>query len=305
MKIIVLEENGFKRQINIQKAVTRIGSSPGSDIQLRSPQVAPFHLQIFYARELPNRARVVNLSEQALTRYSQGEESRLPPHLPVEIGAGDELRIGDVRLVFELPLTAGIVTSSPKISAALILPEPILRPGIPLPGRITLKNEGDQPACQFQVEISGLPEDCYQIDPIPLMYAGAQEEVNIRFFHRGTHPKAGFHAIYLSVAAPASYPGEQVSLQQGIYVSPLLAQGLRILDDMPSARAIPALTDEPPREEAAILPQETPRDFVPERLPLETASLQPEPVRAVPQAASPRPTRPKVVKTTTDSFWDE
>jgi hypothetical protein len=344
MKLLISEESGFRKEYVMAKAVTRIGSAPANDLQLRSSHISPFHIQILYTRDMPDRCKVVNLSGEAIALISGGQESSLPGYVPVEVSAGDEIRLHATRLVFELPLTVGVLTTSNQISAALALPEPVLRPNTTLVGRIVLKNEGDQASCQFQVEVGGLPEDCYQVDPIPLMYAGAQEDVNIRFFHRNTYPPAGFQSVTISVTAPASYPGEQVILQQGVYVTPVLEQGLQILDDMTVPKAVvpvtefadsvepqdvvrepveslPALDAQPQPESA--LPVETPRPqsmVEPAPVPVEpVAAAQPEPVADLieetlspdlhPEPVSPPrpqiPARAKVVKTPSESFWDE
>lgn len=243
MKLLISEEGGFRKEFVIAKAVTRIGSSPANDLQLRSLHVSPFHMQILYTRDVPDRCKVVNLSGESMVFFSNGHENSLPVYTPVEVGAGDEIRLRDTRLVFELPLTAGVLSTSSQISAALFLPEPVMRPNTTLVGRIALKNEGSQPSCQFDVEVGGLPEDCYQVDPIPLMYPGAQEDVNIRFFHHKSYPVAGSQSVTISVTAPESYPGEQVTLQQGIYVTPVLEQSLQILDDMPAPQVTAPAAD--------------------------------------------------------------
>ena len=325
MKLIISQENGFKKQLQVEKAITRIGSSPANDIQLNSPYISAFHLQILYAQEMPDRCQVVNLAAEALAVFSKGLERFLPAFSSQELFAGDEINIKGVRLLFELPLTTGTLITSHKISASLAFSEPVMRPNTILVGRITLKNEGEQPSCQFVVEISGLPEDCYQVDPIPLMYPGAQEDVNVRFIHRKSYPAAGFQSVTLSVTAPASYPGEQVSIQQGIYVLPVLEQGLDILDDMPAPQvsvppSIPAPVAEPVADQDVVAPIPPVEALIPaapvEILPVSVEpqaveSVEPEPEVAVslvqdePPPIRPLPVKPKVVRTPAESFWDE
>jgi hypothetical protein len=345
MKLLISEEGGFRKEFVIAKAVTRIGSSPANDLQLRSLQVSPFHMQILYTHDMPDRCKVVNLSGESMVFFSNGQENSLPVYTPVEMGAGDEIRLRDTRLVFELPLTAGVLSTSPQISAALFLPDPVMRPNTTLVGRIALKNEGNQPSCQFDVEVGGLPEDCYQVDPVPLMYPGAQEDVNIRFFHHKSFPVAGSQSVTISVTAPESYPGEQVTLQQGIYVTPVLEQGLQILDDMPTPQVVapaanvsllgsPIATPEAsspvevvdeslgaverlPEPAPAVLVEPTESlpvldelsnidEALPEPVPVLPEIFAPEPQeKAAPVARAPIPVKPKVVKTPSESFWDE
>jgi hypothetical protein len=325
MKLFVSEQDGFKKEFIITKAVTRLGSSPANDIQLRSPKISPFHLQILYTTDAPDRIKAINLSGDKLLLISNGKELSLPTYQPFEVGVGDELRINESRLLFELPLTSGVLSTSPKISASLHLPEPVLRPNAILLGRIALKNEGEQNSCQFQVDVVNLPEDCYQVDPVPLMYTGAQEEINIRLFHRKTRPAAGFQSLTVSITAPDSYPGEQVSIQQGIYVSPFLEQGIEIIDDMPASQPIAAVEshkevhqeiEQPPHKTTSAQAGEDVEPPIPVDIIPEPVYLAPEPVEVAPEVetiitqdekppARLIPVRPKVVRTPAESFWDE
>jgi hypothetical protein len=335
MQITIFEENGFKKQIEIDKAVTRIGSSPASDIQLRSHHISPIHIQILYTRDAPDRCKILNLAAETASLLSNGHEIPLTSYATAEALTGAELHLQGFRLRFDLPLTSGTISSSHKISASISLPEPVLRPNATLLGRILLKNEGDNNSCQFQVEVSGFPEDCFQIDPVPLIYTGGQEEVNIRFFHHQTRPQAGFQSVIISVTAPGSYPGEQVSMQQGIYVAPILTHTLVIRDDAPEPQPIadraaaapdPVETEPEPTEAADVsappeLPQEpdpVPTPPKPEPVPTtEPDPIQEEPAPAMAEvtpanlqdepAPAPRalPAKAKVVRTPAESFWDE
>jgi hypothetical protein len=335
MQITIFEENGFKKQIEISKAVTRIGSSPASDIQLRSPHVSPFHLQVLYTRDAPDRCKIINLAVETASLLSNGQETPLAAYAATEALTGDELHLEGFRLRFDLPLTSGTLSTSHKISASIALPEPVLRPNATLLGRILVKNEGENNSCQFHVEVSGFPEDCLQIDPVPLIYAGGQEEVNIRFFHHQIRPEAGFQSVTISVTAPGSYPGEQVSMQQGIYVAPMLEHTLVIRDDAPesqpiaeSAAAAPAPAETEPETLQAVdtsappeLPQKAepvPAPPKPEPVPAtEPEPAQEEPVPAMAEVTPPNlqdepappprslPTKAKVVRTPAESFWDE
>ena len=71
-----------------------------------------------------------------------------------------------------------------------------------------------------------------QVDPVPLLYPGAQEDVRVQLFHRKLYPAAGAQELIIVVSSPASYPGEQVIIRQGIYVNPVLEHTVKIIDDM-------------------------------------------------------------------------
>jgi len=46
MKLIISEQNGWKKPVTIEKAITRLGSAPTSDVQLISPEIAPNYICI-------------------------------------------------------------------------------------------------------------------------------------------------------------------------------------------------------------------------------------------------------------------
>ena len=62
MELLIIGQNGWKKPVKLEKAITRVGSSPTSDIQLESVQVAPVQLQILYAPDAPSHCKVVNLA---------------------------------------------------------------------------------------------------------------------------------------------------------------------------------------------------------------------------------------------------
>ncbi len=107
-------------------------------------------------------------------------------------------------------------------------------------GVLSLKNTGLESACQFEVLLQGFPVDCMQVDPVPLLYPGAQEDVRVQLFHRKLYPAAGAQELVVMVSSPTSYPGEQVVIRQGIYVAPVLEHSVKIFDDMAREEPIEA-----------------------------------------------------------------
>jgi hypothetical protein len=234
MDLKIIEANGWTKFVKINHAITCVGSAASNDIQLPASEIAPIQLQIFYSPDLPSTCRVVNLGPQLLLLRG-GSDSPLAPYQSLDIFDGDQVDIFGYRLAFQLPLATGAVQKSQQIEASLTLPEPVLRPGSILIGSLRIKNTGDRQGVQFQVALSGFPEDCYQIDPVPLMYPGAEEDVQVRFFHRTIAPLAGLHDLVLAVSAPADYGSEELVIRQGLYVAPVLKHELLILDSYAAA----------------------------------------------------------------------
>jgi hypothetical protein len=212
----------------------RVNSSALNDVQIPSAQIAPNQLQILYSPDLPSSCRLINLSGDLLL-YRNEIENAVSVFQTVDIFDGDEIVFNDYRLVFHLPLASASVQKTRSIEASLVFPEAVLRPDSTLIGNLKVKNAGNQQGVQFQVNLEGLPVDCYQIDPIPLMYPGAEEEVQVRLFHRTLSPSAGLRELLVTVSAPADYQGEVLIIRQGLYVSPVLKHELIIFDSYTAA----------------------------------------------------------------------
>jgi len=236
MEIVITGRNGWSKQVRVEKSIIRIGSAVSNDIHVESPQIAPIHLQVFQSSD--SACRVLNLANVVTIKSGRSSEDLLA-FTAREIRDGDEIGIGEFQLLFKLPVSSGLVRPSRVIEASLTFADAVLHEHIPAVGLLTVKNKGDKDASQFQVRLSGLPSDCYQVDPLPLMYPGAQEEIRIRLFHKITHPQAGPVSLAVVISAPESYPGEEALLQQKIYVEPVFKQVMEIKDDVEAPQPQP------------------------------------------------------------------
>ena len=234
MELLIVEKSGWSKSIKTDRAVTRVGSAPSNDIQLQSSKIASVQLQILHSTDTDSRCKVVNLAHEITAKIS-GEIRRLSTCAVVDVHDGDEILLDNYSIAFRLPLSANVMQSARMIQATLSFADAVLRPKFATTGVLTIKNAGEHSACQFRVDIEGLPTDCFQIDPIPLMYSGAQEEVLVRIFHRILYPSAGRQTIVLKVSAPESYPGEELMIRQDIYVTPVFKQALELFDDLHAA----------------------------------------------------------------------
>ena len=106
MELMIIDENGWSKIVDIRKAITRIGSAPSNDIQLDTHLVAPVHLQIIYSAEHPSSCKLTNLSTE-ISIHTGLDDFMLPSYQTIDLRDGSEIRIGGFRLVPRLPLTAG------------------------------------------------------------------------------------------------------------------------------------------------------------------------------------------------------
>ncbi len=230
MKLIIADYNGWEKTVEPDKAVVRIGSTNASDIQLDSLQIASSHLQIHYLPEAFG-CKLMNLGSDVKILHGAYQDVLLS-YASTELTHGDEILLGDYRIRVQLPIITKTIQTSRSLSASLLFPNTTLYQHTPAVGWLTVKNIGDQSPCQFHISVSGLPADCVKIDPVPLLYSGAEEEVRVQLFHRGLYPRAGFTTLTIRIYAPSDYPGEQVLIEQGIYVTPVFEQVLEIVDDL-------------------------------------------------------------------------
>jgi len=335
MKIIIADNNAWEKSLDLDKAVVRIGSSAASDVQLASPDIAPVHLQILYLPEELG-CRVLNLGSDV--KVLRGEyQDVVRSYARAELENGDEIFLGEYRIRLELPFTTKTIQTSPAISAALVFPNTALYSHTPTIGWLTVKNIGEQSPCQFHVSVSGVPVDCVKIDPIPLLYSGAQEDVRIQLFHRGLYPYAGQTELNIRVFAPADYPGEHVLIAQGIYVMPVFEQALDFVDDrsrdedlaalsvnipdpdmvaQSAVSPVPSVMPPPPPaqddmsgplsieayQSISVTPKDEPRQAPPKKV--EATPVEVEKVVSASSAAKPMP-KPVVIRDVPDDFWDE
>lgn len=304
MELMIIDPSGWKKPVKLSKAVSSLGSSASNDVQVASPIISPHQLQIIQSSDSPSSCTILNLGSPLVLHSKAGERS-LPTYATSNVVDGDEILLGDYRIIFRLPVAAGVLATSAFFEVALEMSDTLLVPYAPMIGRLIIKNLGDKPAGQFQVAVSGLPAECFRIDPIPLLYPGAQEEVRIRFFHRNHAPPAGVNTITLAVTAPISYPGEQVVIQQGLYVAPVLAHQLELVDDMP----IPMPAAPAPADVPIVTVFDSPSDTRTPVAGMPSAAsnevlLEPEPVLEGSAAGVEKP-QPRLVRGPTASYWDD
>ena len=274
----ITDRLGWAKSYPLEKSLLMIGSGAGNDIILPEEHgsgVAPLHVQVFRPQVELGMVRVVNLAPQGTAyRRSGGESGAIGPGSSQDFGDGDSLSLGEYSLLFTLQSQAGIsrATRSEHLGLKLELPSRNLRVGARLAGQVTVTNYGDQRRCQFELELEGLPAGCFRIDPAPLLFPGAEEHLQIRFFHRGTNPEAGLSSFTLRACAPVAYPTEMIAISETLEVSPVYGYELSVLDPF----AIPEAASAQPEHYTPTLPPQ----------PAFQAILTSEPLAAVPEPVS-------------------
>lgn len=256
-RVEIVDGNGWRKEFPLDKNLLHIGSDARNDVVLepwRGTGVAQRNLQLIAIPGEEMRYRAVNLSDQNVLLGPEGDQT-LAPRSMVEIGSGDQIRLGDFTLVFRLggaeagaavPVPArsvpraglsgarargarspgpgdDLIEDEPSniIGLKLSLPSTFLEPDHPLEGIVTVHNMGNQPGVQFRLELQGLDDDCYEIGPGPVLFPNVEKGVFLRLNHpRRPEPPAGLHRIRVRATAPDAYPGERASVSQEIEFLP-------------------------------------------------------------------------------------
>jgi hypothetical protein len=239
--IQVVDRKGWSKSFPLEKALTMIGSAPFNDIVLSETHgsgVAAVHLQLISIQTAMRGFRLINLvNEPLLLTLNNAKGSlELQAKGSRELEDGDFIQLGDFRITFYLQTENGlsIEKHSENIGVKLEMPGVILRQGSKLTGLLTLKNLGTEIRSQFEIDLEGLPADCYQVDPAPLLYPGGEEKLQIRFFHLGNRPNAGERPIQIHVTAVDAYPKEKVILPVVLDIEPVYQYSLSVFDSLES-----------------------------------------------------------------------
>ena len=224
-EVRVVDRDGWMKDYPLVKNIVQVGSDPTSDVFLdpnRGSGVALRHVQLIHWPGPRRDYRLVNLGDDEVVIVGPQGERALAPREAARIEDGESFRLGEFTLVLRclgLPIER-VTRRSEYIDAELYLPGVPLAPERTLEGVIVLRNLGEEEGVQFEIDLEGVPGECCQIDPAPLMFPGSEERVRLRISHLCSIPLAGEREVSVRVTAPGSYPGEEVVLSRTLHVLP-------------------------------------------------------------------------------------
>lgn len=222
--VVLTNEQGWQKRFPLEEGVFVVGSAADARIRLPAGEViSPYHLQLVNSSREASM-RLVNLSPWALPLKSGAQDVRVEPGQLRDVFDGETIYLDTLTMQFEIRkqvVQAEVVQEENHsvIGLRMVLSGQVLYPGGTLVGSLYLRNLGTE-ACQFDVELEGLPPACYEIFPPALIHAGGEESTEIHFFHRGVAPTPGVHTIDLRVSAPETYPGRELTIRQSLKVMP-------------------------------------------------------------------------------------
>jgi hypothetical protein len=236
-RIEIADSEGWRKEFILQKRIIYIGSDPRNDIVLspaRGSGVEHRHLQLITPQQPGGGVTAVNLSSTVISMGEAGERN-IPPNSAVEITGRETMHLGSFILLFNLlpvRLDDAPVQAVPSVDDApfvreeapsirLALNAAYLRPGMPLDGSITIRNQGRAPAVQFQISVDGFPRELCEIGTPPILFPNAEKTIPLRLNHpSGPAVPAGPVRITIRASSLESYPGESISVSREIQVEP-------------------------------------------------------------------------------------
>jgi pSer/pThr/pTyr-binding forkhead associated (FHA) protein len=162
--------NGPSESYPLEKQIVAIGRSTGNDITLDATSVSRYHITISYE----NGQVVLRDKDSGNGTYVDGE--RIKPEEPVVLRGGEEIQIGDLRLIF-LPLQDDVPTqpvsaldTTQRVQAAgasfrieLEAPHMPVTPGAHVQTALIVHNLGKENE-RYTVEVEGVPREWVRVD---------------------------------------------------------------------------------------------------------------------------------------------
>ncbi len=210
-KLDVYWPDGPFESYQLEKPVIAIGRSTGNDIVLDTSSISRYHITLGYK----DQQVVLHDLESVNGTYVDGQ--RLKANDPFILRGGEEIQIGDLRLIFQpalaepfAPSLRGVVASEHLaasqgvVRAEMDTPPMAVTPGAHVQVTVTLYNTGPDTE-RFLVEAEGVPKEWVRVDRPELEISGAGQAIVVASFRplRRSESKPGDYPVTLRVRAKA------------------------------------------------------------------------------------------------------
>jgi pSer/pThr/pTyr-binding forkhead associated (FHA) protein len=223
--------DGPVESYRLEKPTVAIGRSTGNDIVLDTTAVSRYHTTISF------RGQQAALEDLASVNGTYVDGVRLAANEPYSLRGGEEIQIGDVRLIFhpaaEETLASGdttqrIVVTQPTYRVELEGPDMAVAPGAHTQATVRIENLGDEEDHYF-LEIDGLPKGWARIDQVELEVSpGGQNQAVISFKPlRRSESLPGDHRFMVRVRS-RSNPAYTVDAPTTLHVLPFSGFGMAL-----------------------------------------------------------------------------
>jgi len=223
--------DGPMKSYELSKPAVAIGRSPGNDLTLEAAAVSRYHATITL------RDGEVFLQDLGSINGTYINGQRLPPDEPYALQSGEEIQIGELRLIFYTvdpgqadalldETTQRIAYQVPTCQVELIGLDQPVTPGVFVLGRLVIHNLGDEPDRYF-IEIDGVPRDWVRLERVEATLEPGQEAHLMLSFKPLRRPDTapGDYTFTVRVRSK-SRPTQTVDVQMTLRVLPFSGFGI-------------------------------------------------------------------------------
>ncbi len=223
--------DGPMESYELSKPTVAIGRSPGNDLPLEAAAVSRYHATISL------RDGEVFLQDLGSINGTYVNGQRLPPDEPYNLQSGEEIQIGELRLIFYTvdasqadilldETTQRIAYQVPTFQVELIGLDQPVTPGVFVQGKLVIHNLGDEPDRYF-IEIDGVPREWVRLERVEAILEPGQEAHLMLSFKPLRRPDTapGDYTFTVQVRSK-SRPTQTVDARMTLHVLPYSGFGI-------------------------------------------------------------------------------
>ncbi|MBN1201832.1 MAG: FHA domain-containing protein [Anaerolineae bacterium] len=230
-RVDVYWPDGPIESYGLEKPIIAIGRSIGNDIVLDTTAVSRYHVTIGF----DNRQAVLTDLESVNGTYVDG--SRLAPNEPYSLNGGEEIQIGDVRLIFHPSVdvtgvgaetTQLVSVAQPTYCIEFEGPSINVAPGSHVQATLKIENVS-QETDSFFIEVDGLPDGWGRLDRAEVeIDPGEQSQVVLSFKPlRRSDSQPGDYPVVVRVRS-RSNPAQTIEIPSTFRVLPFSGFGIAL-----------------------------------------------------------------------------
>ncbi len=232
-RVDVYWPDGPIESYRLNKSTIAVGRSSGNDIVLDTTAVSRYHITLTFTDQQ------VLLEDLESVNGTYVDGVRLMAHKPFILRGGEEVQLGDIRLIFHPPaemMTTGdeqdttqrVTASQPSYQLELDGPDMAVAPGAHVQATLRIQNLSDE-TDHYLVEIDGLPKGWVRIDRVELAIEPGEAGQAVISFKplRRSETQPGEHAFTVRVRSK-SRPAETLDVPTVLHVLPFSGFGMAL-----------------------------------------------------------------------------
>lgn len=230
-RVDVYWPDGPVESYRLDKPSIAVGRSTGNDIVLDTTAISRYHITLTVDDQQ------VHLRDLESVNGTYVDGVLLATNEPFVLRGGEEIQIGDIRLIYHPPMdmtslsedtTQRVVLSQPTYRVELEGPDMAVAPGAHVQALLKIENVGDVPD-RYVVDVSGLPGGWVRVDRVELeLGPGEQGQALISLKPlRKSESQPGKHPFSVRVRS-RSNPGSSIEAPAALEVLPFSGFGIAL-----------------------------------------------------------------------------